>query len=412
MTIASEHNSRPETHAAQLGRGALGALSVVEFGEGTAAAYTAKLLADFGADVVKVERPQGDPTRRRGPFPDGKPDPDASGLFMYLNANKRGVVLDVEAGEGAEALDRLLKSVDIFVTDVAPNVLRAAGCDPEALRRRHPRLIVATLSPFGRGGPWSDWRGDELIAYAASGMAYGTPGIPDAAEDLDGEPPLHPSCFASETIAGASAAVAVMTAVTGRRHTGEGCHLDLSFQAASAAVQIRDLMPASYGSAVYNRLLNPTSIGRMPNFYLSCQDGYVTIAAPMDIHWNRLAEAMGNPEWARSADFATEPARARNWIELRERLATWAMGCTRAQLQSIGERYGLMMFPFHSIRQMAESDHARDRASLVDFSVGNRPAQMPGAPFKMAATPWSLRRPAPRFSPEDDAGIAPIGEVA
>lgn len=410
MSIASEHNTIVARTAQKAG--ALSALSVVEFGEGTAAAYTAKLLAGFGADVVKVERPQGDPTRRRGPFPNGKVDPDASGLFEYLNANKRGVTLDVEAGAGAEALDRLLRSADIFVTDVAPRLLLAAGCDPDSLRQRHPRLIVATLSPFGRGGPWSDWEGDELIAYAASGMAYGTPGIPDAADDLYREPPLHPSCFASETIAGVSAAVAVMTAVMGRRRTREGCHLDLSFQAASAAVQIRDLMPASYGSKVYNRLLNPTSIGRMPNFYLRCQDGHVTIAAPMDIHWDRLADAMGNPEWARSADFATEPARAQNWADLREKLAAWAMSCRRDQLQTIGERYGLMLFPFHSIRQMAESDHARERESLVDVTIGGKPARMPGAPFKMETTPWAVRRPAPRLSADGNADIAAIGQVA
>ena len=305
--------------------GPLAGLSVVELGDGTAGPYAAKLLGDFGGEVVKIEGPEGDSTRRRGPFPDGRPDPEASGLFLYLNINKRGVVLDINSEDGRHALDRLLAPADIFITNLPTARLQAAGVVPAALRARYPRLIVTTITPFGLKGPWAGRRGDELVTYAMGGIAYSTPGMPDAANDLEREPPLHPACFAAETITGLCAGLATLTAVLGRAKTQDGCHLDVSQQAAVASMQHRDVTSHSYLGGTFNRLLNPTTIGRMPNFYLPCKDGYVTIPAPMDVHWERLVEAMGNPAWALTPEFSTSPARTANWIELRMRLIDWTM---------------------------------------------------------------------------------------
>ncbi|MEO3388767.1 CoA transferase [Mesorhizobium sp. CAU 1741] len=383
--------------APQLPAGPLADLTVVELGEGTAAAFTAKLLADFGATAIKVERPSGDPTRQRGPFPDGKEDPNASGLFAYLNTNKLGVMVDLATNEGRDALAGLLSDADIFVTDLAEAELEASGVSARHLREQYPELIVAVVSPFGDGGPWSERIGDELTAFAASGLAYGTPGIPDAAEHPYDEPPLHPSCFVTETLAGVTAATAVMVAVRGRSIGSGGCHIDLSEQAASACIQVRDLMPSAYGNAVYNRLLNPVSIGRMPNFYLPCKDGYVTVAAPMDIHWTRLVEALGSPDWAVSEKYATEAARVANWEELRGNLSKWTQSLDSEELFALGERTKMMIFPFYPISRMADSDQVRSRESLVETTIGEAPARMAGAPFALSRTPWSLRRPAPRL---------------
>lgn len=377
--------------------GPLADLTVVELGEGTAAAFAAKLLADFGATTIKVERPSGDPARQRGPFPGGREDPNASGLFAYLNTNKLGVVADLAQDDGRKALDGLLSGADIFVTDLAGSEQEASGIPAADLRERYPDLIVAVVSPFGDGGPWSGRIGDELTAFAASGLAYGTPGIPDAAEHPYDEPPLHPSCFVSETIAGVTAATAIMVAIRGRNAGAGGCYIDLSEHAASACIQVRDLMPSAYGDAVYNRLLNPVSIGRMPNFYLPCKDGYVTVAAPMDIHWLRLVEALGKPDWAVSEKFATEAARAANWEELRSNLSAWTRSLGSEELFALGERMKIMIFPFYPISRMAESDHVRSRGSLIETTIGGTPARMAGAPFTLSRTPWSLRRPAPRL---------------
>src|SRR5688500_18104332 len=129
--------------------GPLAGLKVVELGDGTAAPYAAKLLGDFGAEVVKVEGPAGDSTRRRGPFPGGRADPESSGLFLYLHTNTYGITLDVERNDERAILDRLLALADVFVTNLPAERLRAADVEPHALRARHPRLVVTSISPFG-----------------------------------------------------------------------------------------------------------------------------------------------------------------------------------------------------------------------------------------------------------------------
>lgn len=389
--MSAELDASPAPVAA----GPLAGLKVVEFGDSTAGPYAAKLLGDYGAEVVKIEGPGGDSTRRRGPFPGGRADPEASGLFLYLNINKYGITLDVDQSDGRAMLDRLLARADVFVTNLPAERLRAAGAAPHALRARHPRLIVTTISPFGTEGPWAARSGDELVSYAMGGLAYGSPGVPDAADDLEREPPLHPACFAAETITGVIAAAATLTAVFGRERTQDGCHVEVSQQAAVAAMQQRDVTAYSYAGARYNRLLDPAVIGRMPNFYLPCRDGYVAVAAPLDLHWQRLIEAMGNPAWAGTAAFADGAARSANWSELRLRLMEWTMMHSGDDLYALAVKQGLPIFPFYPVRKMADSAQVRERRSLVDIEVDGHRARMPAAPFQMQKTPWSLRRPAP-----------------
>jgi crotonobetainyl-CoA:carnitine CoA-transferase CaiB-like acyl-CoA transferase len=178
-----------------------------------------------------------------------------------------------------------------------------------------------------------------------------------------------------------------------------------------AALQVRDVTTASYVGSHYNRLLNPLTIGRMPNFYLPCKDGYVTIAAPMEIHWERLTQMMGDPAWARSDEYATEPARTENWISLRLKLIEWTMTLTGDELHAFAEQSQLPIFPFYSIRKMADSEHSRERGTLVEVEIGGKTAWMPAAPVKMRATPWFLRRPAPRLG-EHSAAILKDGIAA
>lgn len=376
--------------------GPLAGLRVVELGEGTAGPYAAKLLADLGAETVKIERPEGDSSRLRGPFPDDRSDPEASGLFVYLNSNKRGVVIDPADPAGRADLARLLAWADVFVTNVALAELRAAGVSLQELRSRYPRLVVTAISPFGNDGAWAERRGDELVTYAMAGMAYSTPGMPDAAADLESEPPLHPGCFVAETIAGIVAATATVSAILTRARTGSGSLLEISQQAAVAAMQHRDFNNVSYAAGKYERVFSPKTTGRMPNFYLPCKDGYVAIPAPLEAHWRGLVEAMGNPSWAQSEKFATGAARSANCLELRSRLIEWTTTVASDELYALAQRHGLLVFPFHSIRKLVASEHVRARRSVVEVELGGRKAHMPGAPFQMRATPWALRRPAPR----------------
>src|SRR5439155_1378397 len=134
-------------------------LHVLEVGSGVAAAYAAKLLADLGASVIKVEPPgEGDATRARGPFPGDVPHPEKSGLFLYLNANKRGITLDLTRPRGREVLERLAARADLLVHDVHPREMAGRGLDYEHLSAMHPALVMTSIAPFGLGGPHAGYR--------------------------------------------------------------------------------------------------------------------------------------------------------------------------------------------------------------------------------------------------------------
>lgn len=376
--------------------GPLAGLRVIELGEMVAGPYTAKLLADFGAEVIKVEDPEaGDPARFRGPYPDGVPDPERSGLFIYLNTNKLGITLALTGSDGQAVLHRLLDRADVLVTNLSRRRLADFDLLPVSVRARHPRLIVTTVTPFGLDGPYTDYQGDELVAFAMGGLAAATPGMPDAVDDPEAEPPLHPAAFVAETIAGVTGAVATMLAWFTREQTGSGAHVDVSQQAAVAAMEQRDMTAYSYAGLISGRL--PNTIGRMPNFYLPCKDGYVVVAAPLDHQWNRLVELMGDPDWAHSDLFNSADARALHWDGLKALLLDWTMSLTGDEIYRRAQQKGLPFFPFYPLSRTLTSEQVAARESLATVRVAGTAFQIPGAPFRMSKSPWLLRRPAPRL---------------
>ena len=168
-------------------RDALEGIRVVECGDFVAPSYATKQLADLGAEVVKIEHPRGgDTARRRGPFAGGVENPDASGLFLYLNTNKRGIAVDLECAPGREILARLSEQADLVLHDVAPAGIKSRGLDADALRARNPRLVVTSISPFGLDGPNRDLRAHDLNLWCAGGLATLNGGGPGS-DDL---PPL------------------------------------------------------------------------------------------------------------------------------------------------------------------------------------------------------------------------------
>ena len=243
--------------------GPLAGLRVMEIGSGTNAPYAAKLLGDFGACVIKIETASGDASRLRGPFPADRPDPEASGLYAYLNLNKFGMVADLDNPADQDALGKLLTDCDVLVTNLPAETLERAGLAPASLRKRFPSLVITTLSLFGPDPVWRTRAGDELVTFAMGGLAFSTPGMPDAAEDRETEPPLHPNCFAAETLAGLVSANATLAALHHRAHTGEGSHVELSQHATVASLQHRDITTHSYLGGEYERLLNPLTISQI-----------------------------------------------------------------------------------------------------------------------------------------------------
>ena len=388
---------------------ALAGVRVVEYTEAASASFCARLLGDAGADVVKVEPPEGDRHRRYGPFPDGHPDPDWSGMFLYLNANKRGVGLELQAlpqahtdrsGEGRlersgreAAFNELVATADILVVGGQSADIEQHGLRREALRHLNPGLIVAAITPFGLSGPSSAYVGDDLTAVAAGGLSFSTPGVPDGVQDPAREPPLTANTPLAELMTGLLGSAACVAALLARQFSGQGSEIDLSLQEGVAAVMPYELAHAAYHEA---KTRQPPGFALMPNVYMPCKDGYVVIMAVLDGHWRRLMEAAGNPEWGDLEVFATGRQRGQNWDALEPLMLEWTMSHTGEEIARLAQERGVPCFPAYSVGQMMESPHVTERAFLQDFrSPDGRSFKLPGHPIRMSATPWRSFRPAP-----------------
>ena len=383
---------------------ALSDLKVLEYGDMVPGAYCARLLADAGADVVKVEPPGGDGSRRRGPFPDGVEDPDWSGLFLYLNANKRGISLDLAQPDGSDLFRELAACADILVLDLSAAEIDRLGLRWQQLMKSNPRLIVTAITPFGLTGPHRDYAGDDLIAVSAGGLAYATPGIPDKIQDPEKEPPLRANTYVGDFLAGIQGAMASVLAVLRRGLTGEGCEVDVSRQEAVAMVLPFDLAHASYHQP---KKREPTIFGAMPNAYLPCKDGYVVIMAVIDSHWQALMDLTGNPDWGELEIFASAQERARNWDALEPLLLEWTMSHTGAEITEQAQGKGIPCFPAYTVGEMVESEHVAARGFMWDHEgPGRKKFQLPGYPVRMEAAPWRLRRGAPRLGEHNNDVVA------
>ncbi len=375
--------------------GALAGLKVVEFSDQVAGSFCARLLGDAGADVVKVEPPEGDRYRRNGPYPGGTPDPESSGLFLYLNSNKRGVSLDIETPGHRVAFQELVTASDFLVVGDNSSEIERLGLRRGKFEEANPGLILTSITPFGLTGPNSSYLGDDLIAISAGGMAYATPGIPDMVRDPDLEPPLRSNTHMAGYLAGVQGAVASVAALLSRKIQGSGCEIDLSIQEAVAAVMPFELAHASYHEAKPRR---PEIFGVMPNAYLPCQDGYVVVMAVMEAHWRNLMDLADNPDWAELEVFSSGVERARNWDALEPLLLEWTMAHTGAEIAQLAQDRGIPCFPAYTVGQMVDSAHVTERGFMRDMEgPGGEKFKLPGYPVRMERTPWQLFKPAPKL---------------
>ncbi len=197
---------------------ALEGVRVIECGHLVSAAYAAKLMADMGADVIKIEEPTGDLARQRGPYPGQIPHPEKSGLFLYLNTNKQGVTLDLRHNSGQEIFHRLLKDADLLIHNYHPTEMAAVGLDYSRLEKVNPSLVMTTIAPFGLSGPHRDYQATDLTLWSAGGVTHLNGGGPGT----DEMPPLRSFGQQAGYQAGVNAGIASLGALFSRLSTGEG----------------------------------------------------------------------------------------------------------------------------------------------------------------------------------------------
>lgn len=279
---------------------------IVELAQGVAGPLAGKLLSNWGAQVIKVEPPQGDYSRRMGPFPDDVPDPDASGWFLDLNTAKKGITLDVHTSTGQQILKRLLSDADVLIEDLPAAEQEELGLGYEALAQSNPRLVVSSVTPFGKRGPYAGYKVTDMVLQAMGGY-MSVNGDPE-------QPPLQIPLEHGLHMAGRQVALATMMALHYQRETGEGQHIDTS---ALECV----LMEPSFIMLWYTYLGGIEGRGRGYGFRVAdgdlkeCKDGWIALTADGGNPWKAFGPFFGIPELA-DEKYASGPGRREHWRDL------------------------------------------------------------------------------------------------
>ena len=366
---------------------ALQGVRILDLTQHVAGPYCTKLLADFGAEVIKVERPQGDPARSLPPFASDEPHQERGLLFAYLNTNKKSITLDLKTATGKSLLYRLLADTDILVENFAPRVMPSLGLDYDSLSAINPSLVMVSISNFGQTGPYRDYKAADIVHYALGGLMY-------IFGSADREPLKH-ALRQTQFKAGTNAATAALIGWFHQQFTGEGQHIDVSIQECVASA-LRDTT-SLYTYAGSTRQRQPAYTGDMPRSPVPTKDGYIVpIHFGGAVDWDGVADFIAAPDLKDEA-FATPESRFNNAQALQEALesglAHWRkFDLMREAHKRRGHIYGVV----HSPAEVLASEQYDARSYFVDIEhpeVGN--ATYPGAPFIMSETPWKASSAAP-----------------
>ena len=362
----------------------LDGVRALELGGYVSAPYCGKLLADYGADVIKIEPPGGgDEARRMGPFAGDDAHPEKSIPFLYLNTNKRGITLDVETVAGAGLLHRLLESADVLVENYPPDA-RPSCLDPEALGERYPHLIVASITPFGQTGPYRDFAATDIVTTAISGLMYHS-------GDSDQEP-LRNALNQSFYVAGINAAVATSAALFQRMFTGQGQAIDVSTVECLASHLVQALPYYNYMGAIKGR--RPVR-GSGFEELMPARDGYVIPSVQGSQPWSTVAELIGEPA-LQDERFASGSGRIEFGEEIHDLLLKGLAQWDRKALhQASGERR-LVFGMAQDAGDLHECPHLHERQFFrtVSHPVAGE-ADYPGMGPRLSGMDYEARRHAP-----------------
>ncbi len=370
---------------------ALEGIQVVEMGGRVSAPFCAKLFADYGAEIIKIETPgTGDPSRSWGPFPQDVPDREKSGLFHSLNTNKKSVTLDVNVPADREKICALISRADVLIENNTPQEMRDWSLDYASLQKLNPTLVMISITPFGQTGPYADWKGTDLNAYHLSGASARYCGLP-------GEAPLEHGTFAADYFGAVAGAAWGLAAVYGRKNTGVGQQVDVSCAEVIAASFVGGQNIGGY--AQDGKFDSRTGVGMplgAPATILPCKDGHVWMLALEPGQWNGIAKVMGDPEWMQTEMFQDMFSRAENADLIYPLIEEWTMQHGKHEIMEKCQAAGAPVTAVFTVKEAAEHPHLRERGYIVDLehaALGN--LRMLGAPFKLSETPGGPKRAAP-----------------
>ena len=368
----------------------LNGVKLLEVGDTVAVAFSGKLLADLGADVVMVEPPGGSPLRRLPPYYQDVPGPGRSALHNWLSTNKRSVTLNLEEQRGRTILRELVRGVDVLV--------RGPGVDLDLadLKTVNPRLTVTTISLFGTDGPYATYRANDLVLFAMSGFSYY---LACPVDDPASTPPKQNPGYQVGLVAGLTAANATLWGLFAAERKGQGVKVDVSEWEVFTHLLYEQTGQLSDGKLPPDRKRVPgaaiTVVGGLV-WCLPCSDGWVLISPREDHQFKQWSEVIGGPEWASRPEFSTANLREQNAWEIYERSAEWTRLHRKSEVFLAAQAKKVPCFPVSLLSELPEFEQLKHRGFWTEIDhPGMRGLSYPGLPIKTEGLEGLPPSPAP-----------------
>ena len=388
------------------GKMILNGVRVLEFATEISGPYCGKLLGDFGAEVIKIEPPQGDPARAYGPFPNKSPHSEKSGLFLYLNTSKKGVVLDLNNANDIKRFKSLVQWADVLIDNHTPGYLEAFGMGWRSLQQLNPRLVYTAITPYGWTGRRSGMKGGELTLIHGGGLANL---LPARSVDIN-RPPVKPGGNPVGYPGGVVAALATLSAVIAQRQTGKGQFVDVSLHDVVCNMVFPFAATCRYNNVTWSRVPDrPPATGRMET-----KDGYLVLGAADDHHFRKLRELMGKPKWIESDDWDDMEYRLNHLMDIAPLMEDWMRQQSKNDIFHKGQQVGIPVGPLFTAKEVIEDPQYEARQYFVEVDHPEAGTyRYPGWPYRMSATPPKVQSPAPLLGQHNEeifSGSLPKGD--
>lgn len=367
----------------------LAGIKVVELARILAGPWAGQTLADLGADVIKVEAPEGDDTRRWGPPFINRDGEKSAAYFHATNRGKRGITCDFRTPEGQETVRRLVADADVLIENFKVGGLTKYGLDYESLKKVNPRLIYCSITGFGQTGPYAHRAGYDFIIQGMAGLM-----------SVTGEPAGQPQkvgVAVTDVFTGVYGATAILAALVQRGRTGEGQHIDMALLDVATSIMANQAM---------NYLVSgkpPTMMGNAhpnlaPYAAFDCADGWIILATGNDAQYQRLCGILGLDDMAKAPEFLTNADRIANRTEMTARITDATKRWAKADLLQACEDQGVPAGPINNLAEVFDDPQVQARAMKIT------PGGLPGvrSPMTFSGADLSLDRPAPKLGEHQD----------
>ncbi|MES2173493.1 MAG: CaiB/BaiF CoA-transferase family protein [Pseudomonadota bacterium] len=369
--------------------GALDGVRVLDFTSVMAGPFATRMLADLGAEVIKVESLEGDQVRARPPKRDG-----FSAYFGNLNAGKQSIACNLKSPEIIALIKQLVATCDVLVENFRPGVMARFGLDFAALHKANPRLIYCSISGYGQTGPKALSPAYAPVIHAASGFDMVNLRYQDGADR-----PATSGVFIADVLGGTHAFGAIQAALYQREKTGAGQHIDLSMLEAMVGMLVFETQEAQFPGDARRPLYTP----------LKTNDGFIMVAPTSPRNFEQLTDAVGHPEWRDDPRFLTNADRNANWATLLALTEEWTRERSAEESEAILSRHGVPCGRYREIDELLDDPQLASRGAFAEISDGAGSFKVPNPPFRMSGSRAEARNHVARLGEEGAEILSRLG---